>query len=180
MEEWRFIKDTNNNYQVSNKGKVRSVYRVVVHSDGKVTNHKSRILKQQNHKKGYKVITINTSGKKRTLKIHRLVAECFIENKTNKNIVNHKDGNKENNNSCNLEWVNNQENVNHAWANGLNKNVARKGSCNGQSILTEEQVLDIRSKYIPNIITRKDLAQEYNVTVSCIKDILTRRSWKHV
>jgi hypothetical protein len=46
--------------------------------------------------------------------------------------------------------------------------------------LTSKQVLEIRSKYKPRIVTRKMLANEYNVKESTIKDILSRKRWKHI
>lgn len=51
--------------------------------------------------------------------VHGLVADMYIPNPQNKEQVNHKDGNKQNNNVENLEWVSNNENKYLAMINHL-------------------------------------------------------------
>lgn len=77
-------------------------------------------MKQHFDKDKYLIITLNNK-KKKTFKVHRLVAEHFIPNLQNKPCVNHIDGNKQNNNVNNLEWVTPSENMLHAYKKGLIK-----------------------------------------------------------
>lgn len=99
MEVWK--QTQYKNYEVSNKGRVRN----------KTTKH---ILKPCKNHQGYLQVRISDNGKTYTRRVHRLVAIAFIENPLNKETVNHKDGNKENNNLNNLEWLTIKENVYHS------------------------------------------------------------------
>ena len=90
-----------------------------ISDSGQVENQYGRILKPDKLINGYLRIELSTDKVKNRYRIHRLVAEYFIPNPDNKTQVNHKDGNKENNNVDNLEWVTNSENMIHALNNGL-------------------------------------------------------------
>lgn len=74
------------------------------------TGHK---LKQFPSTAGYLSVGMSKEGKTKTYSVHRLVAKAFIPNPENKPEVNHKDGNKFNNNVDNLEWVTGAENKRH-------------------------------------------------------------------
>lgn len=71
---------------------------------------------------GYLHCELSYNKERYKKRVHRLVAEMFIDNPSNKPYVNHIDGNKMNNNVNNLEWVTNSENVKHAYKNNLIKN----------------------------------------------------------
>lgn len=71
------------------------------------------------HIRNYITVSLRKNGKDKRYKVHRLVAEHFIPNPDNLPQVNHKDGNKHNNNINNLEWVSQSDNMKHAYENGL-------------------------------------------------------------
>lgn len=88
--------------------------------EGKVYSDVNNIeLKQSIGTTGYYRVNLNNKDGGKTFKVHRLVAIHFIENPNNYNIVNHKDGNKLNNNVDNLEWCDYTHNNRHARELGL-------------------------------------------------------------
>lgn len=97
---------------------IRDVY--FISKDGKVLSYASNNLKfSENYKElkqykktgGYLYVALVTNSQKvKYLRVHRIVAQAFISNEYNKPYVNHLDGNRQNNNVENLEWVTPKEN----------------------------------------------------------------------
>ena len=114
MEKWKAIPNTR--YEVSSEGRVRSLERAIKISDGRVRHYKGHLLKGRN-RHGYFNVQLGRGCEK---PIHRLVAEHFLENPNGYNCINHKDGNKHNNNVENLEWCNYTQNLVHAYDTKLN------------------------------------------------------------
>jgi hypothetical protein len=82
-----------------------------VSSLGRVKNCRFNKFKKQRIRSGYYSVTLFKDKKLKSLSIHRIMAEAFLENR--KECVNHIDGNKLNNNLNNLEWVSYRENAVH-------------------------------------------------------------------
>ncbi len=100
-EIWKIV-TYNPNYLISNYGRVMSFCKC----------RQGVILKQK--QKTYLYVKFRNNGKTKMFLVHRLVALAFIENKLNKPMVNHIDGNKYNNHVSNLEWCTRQENAIHS------------------------------------------------------------------
>ena len=106
MTDWKDVEGYEGLYQIDSSGNVYSFY-------------KRGLLKPAPTSWGYLTVELFKNKKGKTHKIHRLVAEAFLPNDDNKPLVNHKDGNKQNNHVSNLEWCTYSENLKHAWDNDL-------------------------------------------------------------
>ena len=113
--------------------------------DGKIFSEKTKkYLKPSYDKQGYARIGIYVGNyKTKTIKVHRLIAETFIENPFNKKDVNHIDGDKSNNCISNLEWCTRSENIKHAFRNGLKK--ISKKQIDGVKNRFSKKLVDIQS-----------------------------------
>lgn len=158
-------------YLVSEFGDVIKVY-----FNGKTI--KTIIMKSGKNRKGYLVVSLSKDNVRKSYSIAYLVARNFIGKRPDGLQINHKDGNKINNHFSNLEYVTCKENVIHAWKKGLN--TAPCGSKQGLSKLTEEQVLEIRSRYATGTISQSKLAKIYGVNQANIGFIINRKYWKHI
>lgn len=103
---WKDVVGSNGEYQISNTGIV-------------ITTKTGRILSPAVDARGYERVALFKMDRKKRYKVHRLVAMAFIPNPDNLPQVNHKDGNKRNNNVDNLEWITNADNMRHAKESGL-------------------------------------------------------------
>lgn len=157
------------NYSISNYGRVRNDIRNTFLSPRKL--------------RGYERVSLWYNNKANDHRIHRLVAQEFIQNKENKPEVNHKDGNKLNNHVSNLEWNTTQENLEHKRINNLGKTLKAKlsatGINNSQAKLDEEDVIFIRTNCETKIDIKK-FSKELDVSIATIYDIKNRRSWTHI
>lgn len=102
MELWKDIPGYEGRYQISSNGNVRSLLKAIR-------------LRHFVCGSGYEEVILKKNGDRKPKLIHRLVAEAFVPNPQGKREVNHKDGNKHNNDYRNLEWVTPSENIRHSY-----------------------------------------------------------------
>lgn len=108
MEIWKDVRGYEGTYQVSDKGNVRSLP-----ISTKTKRFSGKELTQMIDCVGYKVVNLS----RKTYKVHRLVAEAFLDNPNGYPQVNHKDENKTNNDANNLEWCTAEYNNNYGTRN---------------------------------------------------------------
>lgn len=177
-ETWKDIAGYEGIYQVSDKGRVRGVdRRMAVNRNRPGTQFfRGRNLMPSQDRGGYHRVSLNRSGQIEQRSISRLVVAAFCGDIEDQLEVNHKDGNKANNQLENLELVTPSENCRHRDANGLRD--AARGSGHGQAKLDEQIVSRIIGEL--NLFDGKVLADKYGVSTSTISLIRRGKIWKHV
>lgn len=161
MEEWKTIIQFPN-YKVSNYGNILSInYR---------NTNKPKIM-SINIINDYPQINFRNDKLKKSIKIHRLVAQYFISNPNNYPCVNHIDGNKTNNNISNLEWCTYSHNLKHSFKIGL-------------SFISETTKLKLKELHALKVIDTKtniiynsigDAAKVFNLNRRTLNDYLLGR-----
>lgn len=169
-ERWLTINETPK-YRISNTGKVYSLI-------------SGELKRSYPDRKSYlRVQLYPESGKPITRKVHRLVAEHFISNPHGKKQVNHKDGNKKNNNVDNLEWATQLENMKHASNNGYflkRKDLIPLLPQIAQAIEDGYYLADIAANYSTTTSTINKLLDKHNVLPSKIVGIKLGRKKSYV
>lgn len=114
MEKWKEIKNFESLYEVSNIGNVRN-------------KKTKKLISKRCDKDGYEIVNLYNLGKIKTAKVHRLVAEAFLENIENKPCVDHINTIKNDNRLENLRWCTYKENSNNILTKEHLKQGIRKG-----------------------------------------------------
>jgi hypothetical protein len=153
LEEWRDVEGFSN-HKVSKDGKVLCISTKRI-SYGSKTPH------------GYRVISSGVGGKTRQIMVHRAVYIAFVGVIPTKLMINHKDGNKENNSVSNLELVTASENCLHAVMNNLQPN-----------LLTKEQIDEAISLYKSGI-KLKEISKIMNIPSRKLSEAFTGKNYKY-
>lgn len=128
-------------YEISNLGRVKSL-------KDNLGRDRELILKPQKRKDGYFTIELKRSTKF----LHRIAAEAFIPNPENKPQVNHKDSNRENNQTGNLEWVTASENILHGYKYGNIKPTRhRLGAQTGEGEFRQIYLDQRRNRWVASV-----------------------------
>lgn len=133
-------------------------------------------LKPKTDKDGYLEITLQNNGNRKCRKVHQVIAEVFLGQCPHGHVVNHKDGNKQNNTPNNLEYITPADNERHA-RQVLGKNcVGEKAS---QSKLTSDDVLEI-IKMRNEGKTQREISEKFQIGQAQVWRILNKKNWQHI
>ncbi len=200
MEIWIDIQNYENDYQISNIGRIKSL-----------KYNKERILKQYKNKNDYFYVILLKNKKRKNTQVHTLVYETFYNDKLKLNeCVHHKDENKENNYYENLEKMNKLEHnkfhmsgIKNYWfgkkrssetckrlsESKKGKNNPNFGKITSKEIkkkminnnkyykLSEKLIAEIKLLLIENKLKIKEIAKLYNVSSKTIYDIKNKKRW---
>lgn len=172
-EIWKPIKRYEGLYEVSNYGRVRSLDAMlpVKGKNGEYYRKRvGRILRQPNSSKGYKQVILCDETGNQIFRVHRLVAEAFIDNPENLPAVNHKDEDKTNNYVENLEWCTTK--YNNTYGNKI-----KRGELHPMSKLDSRQVKEIREKRNSGE-TIVQIADQFGISRSHVCGIVNNRFWR--
>lgn len=165
-----FINGNETNYYVRSDGSVFSTNNV---PEGYLKK-----LKPSKQSMGYYAVPLSVNSTVHRKFVHRLIATAFIPNPFLKPIINHKDGNKENNNVTNLEWATYKENMRHAYNTGLNKR--RFGEDNFSHVISRRQAIEICKLLEQNKLCCREIAEKIGCTKNIVDNIKNHLAWNEV
>ena len=180
MAEWKDIQGYEGLYKVSNLGEVKSLERLEDNGRGSKRKRNERIISIDYHSAdGHGRVNLHKNGVSKRYFIHRIVANCFLENDDMLPIINHKDENPYNNNVDNLEWCSWKHNANYG---NRNKTISLKtrGENAKNSKVTEKDVLEIYKMFYEDKKTVKEITELKDVTRSIVNGIIRFTTWKHL
>ena len=144
-----------------------------IYRDGTIVSPRGRKIKPSLNTKGYLHCRLKVCQEWKTFIHHRIICEAFLGPCPEGREVNHKDGVRDNNNICNLEYVTKSEN-NHLSYDSGRRDV--RGSKNANCKYSEYQVLEVKSLILCGYMP-KQISQLTGVGVGTIGHIKRGSQW---
>jgi len=169
-EVWKDIPEYEGYYQVSNKGRIKSLGRIVPTKAGWSKFKEERILAPNPNRSNYFAISLWRNNLPKRFEIHRLVAKTFLPDFDSKLDVHHIDGDSTNNHLDNLMMI--------SCAEHIPLHIAGEKSPN--ATLTDDEVFRIKWMIMNSNKLNVEIAKEFGVSPTTICSIANGRSWLHV
>jgi hypothetical protein len=168
-ERWLPVPGYEGFYEVSDRGRVKSLARVARRRDGKPQPIPEKILKPLANPSGHLKAVLRCGGHRKESYVHRLVLQAFVGPCPEGMECCHNDGNPANNRLENLRWGTRASNM----ADKLKHGTHQRGERNGQAKLTQADVLAIRAD--PRL--QWEIAADHGVDRTVVSDIKQRKTW---
>ena len=159
--EWKPVKGWENFYEVS--------------SDGQIRKKDGNTIGQWKNDQGYYLARL--SNPRKAVRVHRVVADSFIEKPEGKDVVNHLDCNPANNRIENLEWCTQKENILHSIKLGRYSNDYWRGKKGPNCSLTINEVVQIKSLRKEGLSASK-IADKVGTNKKTVLNILNGKTYK--
>lgn len=168
MENWKPVPGFEGWYEVSDHGNIRSLDRIVPYKDGRKRRYRGKMLTPRANADGYLQVQLSVTDKPKTVKVHRVVAEAFIQNPHGLPEVNHKDENKTNNAASNLEWCSHKYNSGYGTRG---ERIAKKRGKPLEAYASGEAAAPLRFNSL------SQAAEHFDVSVETVRQAL-KYGWK--
>lgn len=173
VERWRQISGFSG-YMVSSEGRVRSYW--TAHGWTRFASDPRMLKPGKLNKQGYLAVRLRTTtGKAKSVTVHRLVMRAFIGPCPDGMNVNHKDGDPRNNRLENLEYVTHSENVMHAYRTGLRRRTVGEASPTSK---INWLIVSVMRSAAAQGQTKAVIARHFGVSESTVRSVVTGKSWR--
>ena len=168
-EEWKYIPNTQNKYMVSNYGRIKSF----------CNNAEGKILKLS-ITKGFKTACVKYGEIRKTVLIHRLTAELFVDKEPDQDMVIHIDWNKSNNYYKNLQWVNRENGYSRILTrlHQINRTNPRKRKVTNSKLCPED--IEVLKTMLSKGIKQKVIAELFCISEMQVSRIKKGDNWGHI
>ena len=178
-ERWKQVLGFEGYYEVSNRGRVRSIAREIVDKNGRRRRYKGKMLKLWAHSRGYPVCQLQEHGNSRLVAVHILVLEAFVGPAPEGHEAHHNNRDRSDNRLVNLGWMDAFEHKSLHKKNATEpEGMFQPGEANPHAKLTEKQVLEIYE--LGKSRRHGKIAKLYGIERSTISGILSGRIWKYL
>lgn len=170
-EIWKPVKGYEGLYEVSNKGRVKSLKRYSVRFGHQKELVGEKLMSLHKSSEGYIIVHLSKDGERKSKSVHRLVAQAFIPNPHCYPLINHKDENKANNHVENLEWCTQEYNVNYGTAHKRARTTHKLNKIKGKT--------EIDKALLQTHITKTALARGLDVSRTTLRNWILDPRKKH-
>jgi YesN/AraC family two-component response regulator len=143
---------------------------------GSVFKNDGTEIGQWMNDQGYMLVRL--SNPRKTMRVHRLVAEAFLKNDLNLPFVNHIDCVRHNNKYENLEWCTQSQNLKHSELLGRMKRDYWKGKRSPNAKISTETAISIRNLYASGGVSLDAIGKKFNISKRTVGRIVKNESYK--